>query len=392
MQTIGPYRVIRTIGVGGMGEVFLCALERAGGFEKRVAVKRARGEGAPLELFEREARLAALLDHRHIVQIFDFGRDDEGAWLAMEYVQGVDLKAVLDLGEPVPPGLALEVGVACARGLAFAHRATDTTGRPLGIVHRDVSPHNVLLSFQGDVKLGDFGVALATARAGDAVAVHGKLAYMSPEQARGEGADPRSDLYALGVVLYELLAGRRCFFDGGDPAALARRVRAGAPLQPLAQAAPALPAALVAVIDQALATDPAARFADGEALAEALLAAAAQAGIVVGAPALGPWLAARFDRAGRGMGHSAGPRAAEATATAAAPIEATATAAVPAGGSGTPPPPLEATPAQAAEGPRPPRRRGVGLALLLATAGLGAWWVWPAGTRPVAPGRGRTLA
>ena len=238
VKRIGPYRVLGTIALGGMGEVFLAALEREGGFEKRVALKRAlpqlMADTAFVELFEREARLAAALDHRHIVQVFDFGRHEDGAWIAMEYVHGVDLKSVLDQEGALPTSLAIEIGLACARGLHYAHRATDPRGQALHVVHSDVSPQNVLLSFQGDVKLADFGLAHAAARGpSDEGALRGKFAYMSPEQARGEAVGPASDQFSLGAVLYEALSGARAFFsDDGTEAILGRVQAARARVRP----------------------------------------------------------------------------------------------------------------------------------------------------------------
>ncbi len=197
---LGPYRLLRCIAQGGMGEVHLATLEREAGFRKLVAVKRAlphlANDPSVVSRFEREARLAAVLTHRHIVQVFDFGRADGAAWLAMEYVHGVDLKAAQDrLGpQPLPAGLAVEIGLACARGLHHAHGVTDAAGEPLHLVHRDVSPHNVLLSFDGDVKLTDFGLAdAATGPERPDGMIQGKYAYMSPEQARGGAVDARSD-------------------------------------------------------------------------------------------------------------------------------------------------------------------------------------------------------
>ncbi|MCA9539791.1 MAG: serine/threonine protein kinase, partial [Myxococcales bacterium] len=250
MERIGPYRIVRTIALGGMGEVFLASLERSGGFQKRVALKcvlpRLMADPRFVDLFEREARLAAALSHRHIVQIFDFGREQGRAWLAMEYVHGVDLKAVLDrAGGPLPAGMAIEIGVACAQGLDYAHRARDAQGRSLDLVHRDVSPQNVLLSFEGDVKVTDFGLALAAAHdADDAGTLRGKFAYMSPEQVRGEPLDARSDQFALGVVLYEMFSGQRAFFAEDGAERILDRVRRAAPLLPLAEAAPILPMGL----------------------------------------------------------------------------------------------------------------------------------------------------
>ncbi|MCA9527947.1 MAG: serine/threonine protein kinase, partial [Myxococcales bacterium] len=179
---IGPYRLLQRIAVGGMGEVCLATLERAGGFRKLVALKQAlpalMDDPSFVEMFEREARLAAALSHRNIVQIFDFGRHEGVAWLAMEYVHGADVKALLDQG-PLPAGVALEIALGCARGLEYAHRATDAQGRPLGLVHRDVSPQNILVTYDGEAKVVDFGIAKAANKVAETRAgvLKGKYSY-----------------------------------------------------------------------------------------------------------------------------------------------------------------------------------------------------------------------
>ena len=323
MDRIGPYRILGTIALGGMGEVFLAALQREGGFEKRVALKRALPELTAnpsfVELFEREARLAAALQHRNIVQVFDFGRHENGAWIAMEYVHGVDLKAVLDQESALPPALAVEVVHACARGLAYAHTATDARGRALHVVHRDVSPQNVLLSFQGDVKLADFGLAHAVeADASEPrLGLHGKYAYMSPEQARGSGVGPAGDQFSLAVVLYEVLTGERAFFGDDGVEAILERVRAAALRVPVADAD--LPPSLAPVLERALSRDVDDRFPDAAAFADALRAAS------IGLPPtdapLGDWLATRFpDRVQGNLAASALLTPLEPTAAADVPI------------------------------------------------------------------------
>ncbi len=337
METLGPYRLVRTIGVGGMGEVFLATLERAAGFEKQVALKCVlpgrMADPAFVEMFEREARHAAALTHRHIVQIFDFGRSDGRAWLAMEYVHGVDLRAVLDrVGGPLPPGIAVEVAEACARALDYAHRARDAAGRPLRLVHRDVSPQNVLLSFEGDVKLADFGLADTAAAAADEGTLRGKFGYMAPEQARGRAVDARTDQFALGVVLYEMFTGVRAFGAAGSAAdEVLARAAAGAPLAALGALVPEALAPLVRVVDRAMAPAAAARYADAGAFADALRAAADACGVRPGEPALGPWLATRFPSRAAAAPVTAPPASGlDVTATAGAPArEATATAAAP---------------------------------------------------------------
>jgi serine/threonine protein kinase len=304
VHTIGPYKILKTIAMGGMGEVYLAALEREGGFEKQVALKcvlpRLMNDVRFLELFEREARLAAVLTHRNIVPVFDFGRDHGRAWLAMEYVHGVDVKAVYDhVAAPLPPGFGLEIAVACARALNYAHRARDTKGRPLNIIHRDVSPQNILLSFEGDVKLADFGLAQATARdTQEEGSLKGKFAYMSPEQAMGRAVDGRSDQFSLAVVLYEMLSGTRAFFTEDGAQTILARVAGGEPLTPLSEVAPTLSPQIVAVVERALSRDRRDRFADAGAFADALQTAAKSSGVTVGYPEVGGWLRETFpDRA-----------------------------------------------------------------------------------------------
>ncbi|MEE2789136.1 MAG: protein kinase [Myxococcota bacterium] len=302
MQTLGPYRIKRTIALGGMGEVFLAALQRVGGFEKQVALKcvlpRFVQDPTFKDLFEQEARLAAVLNHRNIVQVFDFGYDQERAWLAMEYVDGVDVKAVYDsMMGPLPLGIGLNIGVSVARALHYAHRAVDARSRPLHIVHRDVSPQNILLSYEGDIKLADFGLAFAAARdLEDDRSLKGKFAYMSPEQVKGQALDGRSDQFSLGVVLYEICSGRRAFFREGGPSNILKRVAQGEPLECLSTAAPHLDPAIVAVIQRAMAPNRTDRFPDAGALADALSEAASIAQISLGMPNLGGWLVHQLPR------------------------------------------------------------------------------------------------
>ena len=275
-----------------MGEVFLAALQRAGGFEKQVALKcvlpRFVEDSTFKELFEQEARLAAVLNHRNIVQVFDFGYDQRRAWLAMEFVDGVDVKAVYDrLAQPLPLGISLNIGISVARALHYAHRAVDPRGQPLHIVHRDVSPQNILLSYEGDIKLADFGLAFAAARdREDDGTLKGKYAYMSPEQVKGQALDGRSDQFSLGVVLYEICSGHRAFFRDGGPANILTHVARGQPLERLCDVAPTLDSAISTVIERAMAPNRTDRYPDAGAFADALSAAAKAAQISLEVPKL----------------------------------------------------------------------------------------------------------
>ncbi len=231
-SAVGRYELVRAIGRGGMAEVFLARRRGAAGIAKRLVVKRMRQEllSDPrlAELFLREARVATQLSHKNIVTVFDVGRDPEGLFLAMEYVEGPDLAAAMagarERGLRFDPLIAAHIASEVAAGLDHAHRARDERGAALGLVHRDITPRNILLSLDGEVKVTDFGVAVLGGEAADER--RGTLPYMSPEQARSEAVDPRADLFSLGLVLFELLAERRAY-DERDRDALLALARAG---------------------------------------------------------------------------------------------------------------------------------------------------------------------
>jgi len=228
-ERLGPYEIVRRIGVGGMAEVMLARRPGPGGFAKPVALKRLLPEIARDEevraMFVEEARLQATLSHRNLVQVFDFGEEDGEHFLVMEYVEGTDLAALLSRTPRLDPRVALQIAAEVGEGLAYLH------GR--GIVHRDVSPGNVYLSAAGEVKLGDFGIAKGRAAAlrTERGRLKGKLAYLSPEQARGETADVRADVYALGLVLFEMLSGER-YLRGDAEADLLRAAMDPQPRSP----------------------------------------------------------------------------------------------------------------------------------------------------------------
>ncbi|NVB81352.1 MAG: protein kinase [Kofleriaceae bacterium] len=210
-RALGRYELLRPLARGGMGEVYL-ARRRAAGVEKWLVVKRMRPERAGdarfLDLFKREAKLSMSLAHQNIVPVFDFGRIDDQVFLAMERVEGKDLGSSLSrAGKPMPPMLAAFVAAECLQALDYAHHRKGPDGADLGIVHRDVTPRNVLLSWSGEVKLTDFGIALLAGDESSKTA--GTPAYMAPEQARGEPTDPRADVYAVGLVLREAITGVR---------------------------------------------------------------------------------------------------------------------------------------------------------------------------------------
>jgi serine/threonine protein kinase len=280
---IGKYVVRRKLAEGGMAEIYLAAVLGPEGFEKDVVIKRVRpglaNDPGFVRMFIAEARVASRLNHPNLVHIFDFDKHEDTYYLAMEYVRGHSLwelrRRCQERGVAIPPMLVAQIAMEVARGLAFAHRLTEN-GRSLGLVHRDVTPHNVLLSFDGTVKLTDFGIAKAGTRATASGVLKGKFAYMAPEQARGDPVDARTDVFALGVTSWELLTGARLFEGDGDVAVL-RAVQESL-IAPPARLNPEVPLALDAVVMRALERDPARRWPTAHemerALAEFLMGAA----------------------------------------------------------------------------------------------------------------------
>ncbi len=219
-ESFGRYELVDQIGTGGMAEVYLAKSVGAEGLEKELVIKKILPEYAEndrfVEMFISEADIAVGLNHPNIVQIYDFGKVEGDYFLAMEYVDGPDLANLLEASraadEPMAIGDAIYVGIEVAKGLHYAHERTDEYGEPLELVHRDVSPQNILVSRDGAVKIVDFGIAKATSVTEEQPdVVKGKFRYMSPEQASGEPIDHRSDLFSLGVVLFELVCGRPLF-------------------------------------------------------------------------------------------------------------------------------------------------------------------------------------
>ncbi len=275
---LGKYRILQLLAVGGMGEVFLARHEGPAGFAKTAVVKRilahlAREPGF-VEMFLDEARLAAVLSHPNVVQIFELG-EDEGAWfIAMEFLHGRSVralqKAAAKKGEDVRPAQAARILAQALTGLHYAHTAVGAKGETLNIVHRDMSPDNVMVGFNGVVKVLDFGIAKAataitTTRTGT---VKGKYGYMAPEQLLAEKVDGRTDVYSVGVMLYELLSGSRPF-SAPTEAALVNLIL-NSPVPPLEEMAPDVPAELCATVMKALSKDRAARWATAEEFATAL--------------------------------------------------------------------------------------------------------------------------
>ena len=266
--SFGRYRLVRLLARGGMAEVYLAVLEGQAGFEKRLALKRILPIYGDLdeftELFVDEARISVSLDHSNIVQTFDFGLHEGEPFLAMEYVDGPDLEKVLvaarKLKRPLGFDAMLYVATRVAAALDYAHSRIDESGRPLAIIHRDVSPPNVLLSVSGDVKITDFGVAryamrLSRSRPG---VVRGKYAYMSHEQLLGNEIDHRSDIFSLGTLLYEMTAGHNPFLGSTDYQTM-ERVVAAAPA-PVRDQRPGMPEDLARIITKCLHPTPDGRY------------------------------------------------------------------------------------------------------------------------------------
>ncbi len=267
-RTFGRYEVVRTLGSGGMGEILLARQRGVAGVDRLVVLKTvlphlAREPGF-VERFVDEMRVSMLLTHGNIVQVYDVGEEDGRYYMAMEWVDGLDLREDLirldRAGRAMPEEVALYILVETAKGLAYAHARRDPSGRPLALVHRDVSPANILISNDGQVKITDFGVAVATARLSFSIpgTLHGKVAYMSPEQVTGADLDGRSDQFSLAVVAYEMLCGERPFEGEGDVAVL-EQVRRCEP-RPLWEAAPWLDPVLARIVMKAMSRDPEARF------------------------------------------------------------------------------------------------------------------------------------
>lgn len=220
------FKCNRLIAEGGMGNIYEAILYGAEGFEKRVAIKMIREEYTSVKefvgLFIGEAKLVADLVHQNIVQIYKLGKVNGNYYIAMEYVNGVNLRDLMEKhlagGTKIPVDLGVFIISRVCRGLEYAHNKTDPYGALLGVVHRDINPNNLMISSEGEVKITDFGVAKARhfMENKEGKVVMGKAPYMSPEQARGETTDKRSDLFSLGVVMYELLTGESLFSKGED--------------------------------------------------------------------------------------------------------------------------------------------------------------------------------
>ena len=274
---LGRYTVVRRLGAGGMAEVFLARSRGAEGVDKFLVVKRILPEYAEnphfRSMFIDEARIALRLNHPNVVQVYGFESDGSTLLLIMEHVDGPDLALLAATarwqGERVPPAVVAYVVREVARGLHYAHDRADEQGRPLEIVHRDVSPTNVLLSNDGAVKLGDFGIARVRSASQEVGVVQGKYSFMAPEQARGEPVDRRADVYSLGVLLAELLLGQSVFHAVANGDTLLDMVRRG-DLPDVERALDDAPAALRAIVARSMRADRAERYGSAREVGLAL--------------------------------------------------------------------------------------------------------------------------
>jgi serine/threonine protein kinase len=277
-ERFGRYELLRKIATGGMAELFLARAAGPEGFEKLLVVKLILPHLAASEefvdMFLHEARVAVRLSHPNIVQIFDLGEAEGTYFIAMEYIHGDDVRRLwkrsVEAGIPIPVPLACRIACDAAAGLDYAHKMVDSAGRPLQIIHRDVSPQNLLVSFEGAVKVADFGIAKASDRVSHTRTgvVKGKYSYMSPEQAAGKAIDQKTDQFALGVVLYELLTRKRLFKRPTEVETIT--AVAECKVLPPSQVDPRVPDELDRIVLTALARRPEDRYPDLAAMRQAL--------------------------------------------------------------------------------------------------------------------------
>ena len=316
-ETFGKYKLTERLAFGGMAEVFLATVHGEAGFVKPVVIKRLHprlNEDAEfVQMLIDEARITAQLTHGNICQVLDLGSVNDSYYLAMEFISGEDLRTIQDTwhrsGVTLPIETAVYVITEVLAGLDFAHRKEGPDGQCLGIIHRDISPQNILISYEGEVKIIDFGIAKARLRLvqTEAGVIKGKFRYMSPEQASGTNIDHRSDVFAAGVVLYELLRGEPHSMDVADTEVLRRMRRAE--FEPLRKIRPEIPPALEKLVKRALSVKPAARYPTAGDFRDALLTFLEKLGVRYGRSELARLMKQTFDidRRRRRSGSFSGP-------------------------------------------------------------------------------------
>jgi tRNA A-37 threonylcarbamoyl transferase component Bud32 len=301
MTRIGPYLLTRKIAQGGMAELYLADYLREDGFRKTVAVKKVLPHLADnrdfIDMFIREARLAALLQHPNVVQIADFGKIQNAYFIAMEFVEGKNLAEIMGfLKKGLPVDLAVHIILQVSSGLQYSHaRKDDKTGTPLNIIHRDISPQNILISLNGEVKLSDFGISKATSEPSltQAGVIKGKLSYLSPEQAMGQTVNHQVDIYALGLVFYEILSGSRLYRFANDIEAIGTIPKMTIP--PIITRRPDIPQGLDEIVMKCLEKSPLKRYQNAQELHDDLLNLKNHLGITYDSSDLALFMRANFE-------------------------------------------------------------------------------------------------
>ncbi|MDI1481017.1 serine/threonine-protein kinase [Polyangium sp. y55x31] len=286
-SSIGKYRFIASLGHGGMADVYLAVVPGPAGFNKLQVVKRLRRDYVEdpdhVEMFLDEARLAARLNHPNVVQTFEVSESDGEYFMAMEYLDGQPFNRIINRAkkDPPPPGLLYRIVADALAGLHYAHELTDYDGTPLHIVHRDASPHNVLVTYDGHTKILDFGIAKSEVRSGETRTgiVKGKVGYMAPEQARCKPLDRRADVFVLGIVLWEIATGRKLWDKASDIEVLHRLATGEYPR--VHDVDPNAPEEIDRICAKAMARDPADRYATAAAMRADILAYLDRAGLRV---------------------------------------------------------------------------------------------------------------
>jgi tRNA A-37 threonylcarbamoyl transferase component Bud32 len=302
MTRIGPYLLTRKIAQGGMAELYLADYLREDGFRKTVAVKKVlphlAGNRDFIDMFIREARLAALLQHPNVVQIADFGKIQNAYFIAMEYVNGKNLAEIMGfLKKGLPVDMAVFLILKISNGLQYSHsRKDDKTGMPLNIVHRDISPQNILISLNGEVKLSDFGISKATSEPSltQAGVIKGKLSYLSPEQAMGLAVNHQIDIYALGLVFYEILSGKRLYRFANDIEAI--RTIPKMTIPPIITKRPDIPQGLNDIVMKCLEKSTIQRYQTAQEMQDELLKLKNHLGITYDASDLALFMRSNFEK------------------------------------------------------------------------------------------------